>query len=589
MPINKLSQEIINQIAAGEVVERPASVIKELVENSIDAKADNIIIELEKSGTELIRITDNGIGMSKQDACLSLEPHATSKLSTIDDLYNIHSMGFRGEALASISSVSKFQLETCQTEQQSGSKISCVNNDLKIEDIGCPNGTKITVEQLFYNVPARKKFLKALSTEYNHILELISQIALINYQISFKLIHNSKTTLNLPKTDSWDIRIKQILGSEIFKNLKAINHLGSFNLTGFISDYSVARNNRKMQYIFVNKRPVQDFLVSKAINQAYQEILPKDSYPLFVIDLEIQPNLVDVNVHPRKTEIRFNNSNEIYREVYTLIKNELSNIDHKISLNLDSNKTMPKFSSGIIHASSKPKINNFALPQKNKDTKSAIDFARTLMPDAKQQIKSFDYSGDELGDWKLIGQIKKSYLVVESENSILIIDQHASAERILYEKYLTNWQAQEPKKQQLMFPETLELSVTETQILNDSLEILNKIGFDISDFGNNTFAINSIPPFINKENLKVLLTKLVGDLEEDNYIKLKSIEDKRDVILKYTACRSAVKFNDSLEYQEQVKLLKDIKNLPQDKRTCPHGRPFILELKFNELDKKFKR
>ncbi|MCX6743331.1 MAG: DNA mismatch repair endonuclease MutL, partial [Candidatus Parcubacteria bacterium] len=555
--IKKLDQDLINKIAAGEVVERPASVVKELVENSIDAKADQISIDLEKGGTDLIVIQDNGTGMSKEDAKLAIERHATSKISNLEDLFNIQTLGFRGEALAAISAVSQFTLETKIKDSTEGTKLSIIHCKLSIESCGCPEGTKITIKDLFYNVPARKKFLKTPLTEYNHILEIITHFALINPQISFNLTHNKTLILNLPKTNSWLERIKQVLGQDIAKDLLAIKQQGTIEISGFIGKPEIARQNRKSQFIFVNNRAVSDFLIAKAVKDGFGSLIPRELNPIFVLSLKLPPKLVDVNVHPRKAEVKFKDTNEVYLTVLKTIRECLAANLMPARLNTEPGQPIKTYT---------------LKPQAGTQTfRPSVSY--------QQNFKNIQARPSQ----------HNSYLMVEAPSAVLIIDQHAAAERILYERFKSEFATTNIKSQKLLLPLTLELSHREIEILKQSLGFLNDLGFDLESFSGNSFIVNAVPQELDKLDIKQTILGLINDLEEHDFNSSKSIDEKKDLVIKYTACRTAVKFQDKLEPAEQIKLLQDVMTMMDKINTCPHGRPFIMELTLDQLAKNFKR
>jgi len=325
--IKVLNQDLINQIAAGEVVERPASVVKELVENSIDAKAENITVEIKHGGINLIKVSDDGSGMSRTDAAYSIKQHATSKINSLDDLYSIDSMGFRGEALASISSVSRFRLITKQREETAGTVVEMLNNEIQLNDIGAQDGTTIEVTDLFYNVPARQKYTKTAVTEFNHVVDLFLNFCLAFPQISWKLIHNDRPVYNFPKSDL-KTRISDVLGDDISKNLIEINfRINEMIVQGFIGKPQVARNNKKIQYLFVNNRPVNEYIVAKQVKNAFGTLLPRDLFPIYVLNLSVSKKTVDVNVHPRKLEVRFSEPQLVYKTVYNAVSRTLDQND----------------------------------------------------------------------------------------------------------------------------------------------------------------------------------------------------------------------------------------------------------------------
>jgi DNA mismatch repair protein MutL len=588
--IKKLDHDLINKIAAGEVVDRPASVVKELVENAIDAQANQIAVEIIKGGSSLIVVQDNGQGMAKEDARLALERHTTSKIATLDDLFNIQTLGFRGEALASISSVCQFTLETKTKESPEGTKLTIVNGQLSIVSCGCPTGTKIIIEDLFYNVPARKKFLKSETTEYNHILEIMTNFALIYPSIYFKLTHNNKLILNFPQTTNWLERIKQVLGSDTAKELIPLDQKGTIELQGFIGKPQIARPNRQTQYIFINNRSINDFLIAKAVKEAFGSLLPRELYPTFILNIIMPFDLVDVNVHPRKAEVKFKNSQEIYINILQAVQKKLAN---NIGYQLNPDQTAPVKKFTI--KSSNPGYNyqpTISYQPKFKNINSAPSQINQALEFSQQLLKA-DFTANQeivaIGDWRLLGQIHNSYLLIEAPAGLLIIDQHAAAERILYEKFKKNYSNQKIKSQKLLLPFTLELSAKEVNILNDSLEFLQKMGFDIEIFGPNSFIINAVPQDLDKLDLKLTILGIISDLAANDWQQLTSLEAKKDLIIKYAACRTAIKFKDKLELKEQGNLLQDILMIINKINTCPHGRPFIMELTLEQLAKNFKR
>lgn len=588
--IKKLDQDLINKIAAGEVVERPASVVKELIENSIDAQADQISLEIKNGGIDLITVQDNGNGMTAEDAKLAIERHATSKISKIEDLFNIQTLGFRGEALASISAVSQFSLETKTKDSSEGTNLQMANGLWQMDPCGCPEGTKITIKELFYNVPARKKFLKSATTEYNNILEFFTQFALINPQISFKLTHNDKLISNLPKTTDWLERIKQVLGSDIAKELIPVETKGTVAVSGFIGKPQIARNNHKSQFVFINNRAVQDFIIAKAVKEGYGTLIPRELNPTFILNIQMPPNLVDVNVHPRKTEVKFSNSQEIFLTVLQTVQKSLANnISHQVALNSSEPvrrfNLKPQASAPVYRpsVSYQPSFKN--IRSNPSQVSQALRFSQEIL---KNEFNTA-IEPTAVGEWKLLGQIHKSYLLVEAPEKLLIIDQHAAAERILYEKFKKGYGQHKIKSQKLLLPLTLELSNREVEIINQSLEFLQNIGFDIEIFGNNSFIINAVPQDLDKLDIKQTMLGLINDLEDHDFNKSKSLDEKKDLVIKYAACRTAIKFNDKIEIQEQVNLLKDIMEIMDTINTCPHGRPFIMELTLEQLAKNFKR
>lgn len=498
--IQKLNPDLINKIAAGEVVERPANVVKELIENSIDAEADRVLIDIKNGGFDLIAVQDNGMGMSQEDALLSVKTHTTSKLNSIEDLNTIQTLGFRGEALASISSVSQFSLETREKHALEGTKIIVTNGQTQVEPCGCAEGTKITIKNIFYNVPARRKFLKTPQTEYQHILDTITHFCLIYPGIEFKLSHNGKTALQVQKTSEWQQRIRQVLGTDISNELLDIEAKGTIGITGFVGKPVVARNNRKSQYIFVNNRVVDDFKIATAIKKGFGTLIPRELHPVFVVNILIPYELVDVNIHPRKAEVRFKPEYELFQVLQANTKKilEQHNLTPQISLNpqgvdlIDSN----------IQASKPPLEQKVYSMPKSTSTPNLKQVSQSL--EFSKQILDSTQAQESIEGWTLLGQIHNAYIIVESQDGLIIIDQHAAAERVLYERF--KHEPHDIKTQKLLVPQNIELSIKESETLKASLEIIREIGFDIEEFGENAFIINGVPQdFANMDIQKTIL------------------------------------------------------------------------------------
>ncbi|PIR94366.1 hypothetical protein COT97_01515 [Candidatus Falkowbacteria bacterium CG10_big_fil_rev_8_21_14_0_10_39_11] len=598
--IRILPQDLINQIAAGEVVERPASVVKELVENSVDAGALNITIEIENGGINLIRIIDDGSGMSPDDARLSIAQHATSKIKSLDDLFAVGTMGFRGEALASISSVSEFSLITKRKGQVSGAQVKVVDNKEEVTEIGAPEGTRIEVRNLFYNVPARKKYLKTAVTEYNHIVDLFLHYSLVFKEINWKLIHNSKTVYNFSATNEHKNRIFYVLGREISENLLTVDYNGvEFKIKGFIGRPQIARNNRKLQYLFVNNRPVSEYVIAKQIKNAFSTLIPNNLYPIYILSLDIDPQAVDVNVHPRKMEVRFSDPAKIYKMVYriiseTLDKNELTKQIHDFESTSEvifrqrdkfqpSNQTNASWSNQPF----------FSSPSKPQGT-NQLDYVKR---GGHESIKTQEHENNgELGEvqdrnYHIIGQVKKSYIIVETGGGLKIYDQHASSERVQFEKLKQEWQAGKVIQQTLLLPEQMEFPPQEVQVLNDNLDFLQTVGFSLEPFGGHSFVMNAVPQLLINKNVKEALNEILGMLiESPNSVGSEKDEMPDSVrrIINMMSCRSAVKFGDELTIDEMYALLDNL-DANASQYTCVHGRPCVLEYKYEELEKLFKR
>lgn len=603
MKIKILPPHLANKIAAGEVVERPASVVKELLENSLDAGADEIVINIENGGLKKIKIADNGCGMSVRDAKMSFERHATSKISCEADLYSIKSLGFRGEAIASIASVAMIKLQTRQKGDVQGVAIENNGGSIFSESAcGCPEGTIFEIENLFFNTPARKKFLKTLVTEFGHISAVVLQAALGFCDKAFILTHNDQLHYNLPGGQTLNERIYSLLGKEIFENLIPIEEEGSeITISGFIVSPSVNRNSRKHQYLFVNQRAVQSAAISKAIQDAFHSLLPSGRYPIFIINLKINPLEVDVNIHPRKLEVRFLHQ----QEVYSFVKKAVKSV-------LESHNLTPDI---FLEPAPRPR-SSFAsyLPGRHVDEKNvrnAFDFTKNFSSSYEKQLPPSQLFGSQPEQFgistaekfgtvaeitsspqtklKPVAQIRNSYIIAEDEDGLVLIDQHAAHERINYMKLMKSFEIELSEglvKQQLLTPISVNLTLQQASALTDSREIFETLGFEVEHFGENCYLIRSVPTCLNKVAFDDLIVNILDDLVSDQVPQ--ELEKKREHIINYIACRSSIKFGRPLEYAEQIKLIFDLENLTQ-KYSCPHGRPTMIRLSFQELEKKFGR
>lgn len=599
--IKKLSAELINKIAAGEVVERPSSVVKELIENSIDAGATHIAVEIHNGGISKISIQDDGSGMTPEDALLSLERHTTSKIESFDDLYSLDTHGFRGEALSSIASVSKLLIETKRHEAPVGVRLTNVSGEVVASTFATLDGTKIIIEDLFYNVPARKKFLKSDSTEYNHIIELFNQYAIFHYQIGWKLIHNDHQVLNVAPTSNRLERIKEVLGLDVARELVEIKVPGTISLEGYVGKPSIFRSNKKGQFLYVNNRPVQDYVISKAVSEAYESMAVKGSYPTFILALNLPGTLVDINVHPRKTEVRFQQPNEVYRTVLTavraILRNEKVLTTAPISFSSRGNQDYePIDSSGFIFQHS-PRPENLPLTPPSQPAsdnfKSKLTFTAASdivrSPSYVRAIQEPELNSSVLNSLKLVGQIHNSYIVAESINGLVIIDQHAAAERLNFERFMAEYHAYDKKSQALLVPLVLELGHREGELISSAAEFLEGCGFDLEHLGSGAVAVNSVPHGFDRLDIQELIHGVVADLEADEFDHLHSAEEMRQSVIRSASCRGAIMFNDALTFPEMQQLIDDIGKLPQDKLTCCHGRPFMKEFLKTDFERLFHR
>ncbi len=567
--IKILPESLINQIAAGEVVERPASVVKELVENSLDAGADEIIVEIKDAGKTFIKITDNGCGMSSDDLELALQRHATSKISDEADLWKIKTMGFRGEALASIASVSKLIIRSKRNEDLAGTELQTDGGDIRIrQDVGMKTGTQLEVYNLFFNTPARQKYLKQDSTELNHVTAILNTIALGNPNLAFKFVHNGRIVFDLPQATDLISRVADVFGKATADAMLSVFYGGTdFKIDGFVGKPLLSRSTGQYQYFFVNRRPIQHFLLANTIKTAFHSLLMENKKPVFILNITIDPSLIDVNVHPRKTEIRFEDQQTMIKVIYNCVKTAL-----------EKNTLIPK---GYTEArrymgDSFPK--NQSLPtgfsltdfgREKFDVQSALSFTKELQPSMRS-----------------ITQISNSYIVAENETGLILIDQHAAHERVRYEQLMDQFENQQKSVQPLLMPLQMELTKEEVDMIEQNKKIFDDLGFEIEPFGGNTFVVHAVPAFLSKEDLEQVVRGVLDDIfNQKNSSKIHGDVEK---ILTYMACRSAIKFGQKLNLPEMQELIMQMDKLKRP-YTCPHGRPTMISLTLSELERMFGR
>ena len=606
--IHLLDEATINKIAAGEVVERPASVVKELIENSLDSGATSVRVDIgsDSGGIFRIRVFDDGSGMDRESAILSLKRHATSKINNVSDLLQIHTMGFRGEALASIAGVSKLTLITKVhlPDVISGTKIVVEGgNILDISDAGSPDGTSVLVENLFFNTPARKKFLKSRQTEFNHIYNVIEQTAIANRDVSFQLVHNGKEKLSTIKSGSLTETIAYLYGREVVENLVPLKSATSFmKVEGLCSLQSLSYSNSKQILISINNRPVSSPMILKAVKSGYGTLLPKDRYPAAFINLTIDKNIVDVNVHPAKREVRMSRENEIFKEISSAVKEALEsgNLINSGSLNNSKSADNKKTSQYTFNDSAKPlfcadsetvsyKKDNLATNPAI-ESKSEYHLRFTATDNQLRLTENFDENEHEvkLPEMEVLGQFDSAYIIAEIKNQnseeLVIIDQHAAHERILYDQVLKVRDSGK-KAQELLVPAILTLKTRESEILSESLPMIADEGFLIEEFGKNTFAVRSVPLVLGKRIGTEILNDILTDLMDDN---LKTLEAKKEKITTTIACRAAIKAGSKLT-DEQMKRLINQLSRTKTPYTCPHGRPTMIVFSRSKLDSMFLR
>lgn len=592
-----LPEILSNQIAAGEVVERPSSVVKELVENSIDAKASAITIEVEKSGKSLIRVSDDGIGLSRDDALLSIERYATSKIFTKEDLFSISTMGFRGEALPSIASVSKFTMVTRSKERDTGTRIEIIGGKVRsVSDIGAPLGTMVEVKDLFFNTPARKKFLKSDTTEISHISDGIAGIALGNPNIRFRLFSNKGLQKNFPLSDSLFQRTVNVLGTEVSGKMNEISHSeDGLTISGYCVHPDIVRNSASKIFLFVNHRLVYDRGLISAIFQGYRGRLMKGRYPLLVLFIDITFDEVDVNVHPTKREVRFFNHQRVYEAVSGAIGKSFSIVQRDISgessLKFSQSPVPPVFYPGkpvFTRENDSPKVEQSVMAW-GKPVDMPVykkpDRAETSMPEpsGEKPHTAMMFSCDPP---RIIGQVMGTYILAESGAGLLLIDQHAAHERIVYEALKKKLNTSNMAGQSLLIPETVELTHRESDILLSLIPDLSILGIEVEPFGGTTFVIKSIPSIISGKEMKPILTKIIEKTltEKDESSK----DGWLDECLILMACHRAVRANSRMNAVEMQNLLKDLETCDNPMH-CPHGRPIMVTMSKSDLEKLFKR
>ncbi|HOV32987.1 MAG TPA: DNA mismatch repair endonuclease MutL [Candidatus Hydrogenedens sp.] len=636
--IRILPEEITNKIAAGEVIERPASVVKELIENSIDAGSKQIVIRLTASGLRLIEVTDDGVGMSEQDAILAIERHATSKIKSEKDLEAILTLGFRGEALSSISAVSQFILTTRRAHDEVGTQIIVHGGILKtVSPIGSPQGTKISVNRLFFNTPVRLKFLKGLTTELSHTIEIVQRYALAHENIGFKLIHNDKVLFDISPDMNLLGRISSFWGkstvSEMIQLKRETHNLNvneseslPITVSGFIGLPSLTRSHRSHQLFFVNKRPVYSKTLQYSLEEAYRNLLMVGRYPVAILFLELPAEWTDVNIHPTKREIKFRDDRIIAKHITFLLRNQLSNI-HRVNYPSDSvnlhtqiieDLTSPQHSiqkptSSFSDSSNSSKIekqeevftnhqsNSSPVAESQKEEEfSNIDIQTTSDIKTPETISSGKEINHEQEYYlphpffseynpgsEVPMQIFDSYLVLSEKDRLLIIDQHALHERLNFEQLKKELQENNFILQRLVIPIVIEVPSHYSKLLEENLSIFEKIGIEIELFGDNTFQITAICALYDEDKIKdTIFTLLEEMVQADLFKKENYFESLLSIATK--ACKKSIKAGDKLEPLERLSLIQGFKSLTPP-YTCPHGRPILIELTIQQMEKSFRR
>jgi DNA mismatch repair protein MutL len=588
-----LSSEIANKIAAGEVVERPASIVKELVENSIDAGAGDIRVELEKGGCQSIKVIDNGSGIEREDVALVFERHATSKIYNFEDIYSVASFGFRGEAMPSIASIARVELLTRRKDDLEGTKATLEAGKIKeIAPAGSPAGTQISVTKIFANVPARRKFLKTEATEQGLCLDAITRLALAHPEISFKVNVNGRDAFTAPQVRDASERIAMVMGEDFSSQRVFINaQKENLSLTGFISRPEFTKSNSKSIYLFVNKRFVRDNSVTHAVLSAYRQIIEPRRYPAAVLFLDLPTEDVDVNVHPAKMEVRFKDSHSVYDLVSKTIAQSLAGAQTSkgnfiYRLAPKENASVP----GFARSADKIPAKSFGLFSRQ-NLQQAITNDLLTRSSVAEKVATFN-SGNvraketiTFASLRYLGQFANTYLVFAGDDGLILLDQHAAHERIILER-LKKTMGPHIISQSLLMPEIVNLTPGQITLFSDYIDFLRELGLEIEIFGRDAIVVKTLPMILSQVQAREIISDIADQLGEQN--QMPSLQEKKEKILASLACRAAIKGNSVLTSEEVAALCRDLEETPFN-LTCPHGRPITINFSLSEIERMFKR
>lgn len=618
--INVLDKSTIDKIAAGEVVDRPSSIVKELMENAIDAKASAVTVEIKEGGISYIRITDNGEGIRKSDIKTAFLRHATSKIKTSADLLSIHSLGFRGEALSSIAAVSQVECISKTPDDLTGLRYSIEGGEEKgIEEVGAPFGTTFIIRNLFYNTPARRKFLKSKTTEASYIAAIVEKIALSNPGISIRFIVNSNSKLHTSGNGRLKDIIYTIFGKDVASNIiETDSQFENMKIKGYIGKPVVTRGNRNNMVYFINGRYIKNKIINSAIEDAYKPYIMQHNYPFCVLDFLIDPELIDVNVHPSKMEIRFENQNDVYNFFYNTVSDLLKTREfiNEVKYDEDEKKDEKIVSEPSLYDNQviKPALNvrktekppepfetrriekikeelsdkslNILNDESNLNSLPDLDVVKKIETGSQQEL--FDgrfLSKKEKMKHKMIGQLFDTYWLIEYNTSLYIVDQHAAHEKVLYERTMTKLKNKEFTSQQLNPPIILTLSMEEEMLIKKFEANFKELGFEIEHFGGKEYAVYAVPDNMYSIGSEELLRDIIDNLDENSTsLKSELITEK----IASMSCKAAVKGNNKLSFREADELISELLTL-DNPYNCPHGRPTIISMSRYELEKKFKR
>ncbi|MEW6616725.1 MAG: DNA mismatch repair endonuclease MutL [Thermodesulfobacteriota bacterium] len=559
--IKILSESLANKIAAGEVVERPASVVKELVENSIDAGAKEIIIDIKAGGRRSIRVLDDGEGMDGDDALLAIERHSTSKIFQEEDLFKIKTMGFRGEALPSIGSVSRMRITTKPDDSLAGTCIYSEGGKIKdVSEAGCPKGTTVEVNNLFYNTPARLKFLKTDNTELGHIVDVVTQTTLANPEIHFKLLHNDKIIINAPITKNLLNRMTAVLGRDVYENLyEVLLTQEAIDIRGFISQPNFTRSTGRAIYTYVNRRFVRDKVVNHAIMEAYRTLIMKNRYPVVILFINMPVHWVDVNVHPTKREVRFKEQQKVHGLIVEALQATL--------------RKAPWIKERLVIPYETPPVDSKVEDHHHRIAESPVRYSSSPLPLFFSSLI-------------LISQVNNTYILCSCDEGLILVDQHAAHERVIFELLKEEYMNSSVVSQGLLVPQHIELGYREARFLEKHISKLSEVGLEVEPFGGDTFMVKSVPQILINKNYRQFILDIIDELY--SYDKSFKLEESVEKILILMACHGAIKANQRLSPREIETLLQQLDSIGSS-TNCPHGRPILRKITYQEIDRMFKR
>lgn len=609
--IHLLDEKTINKISAGEVVERPASIVKELIENSIDAGSKNITVEILEGGIPYIKVSDDGCGMNEIDAILAFERHATSKIKSDNDLYSIGTLGFRGEALASIAAVSHVTLQTKEEGALFGTKV-VVEGGKVVEKTtcGCAKGCSIEVRDVFFNTPARRKFLKRPSTESMYITDVVTKLCLSHPEVSFKYVKDRKLQFITSGNGNIEDVILRLFGNEVYSSLMSASFESEdLKLKILAGKNSLNYSNRNMQFFYVNGRYVKNKTLSAAVDEAFKTYIPVNRYPAVFLYMEIDPRQIDVNIHPSKLEIKFSDERRIFEAVYKTIKDSLHKYNLIPEVKIEEKKNIFEIETPTISAEQtklyftssdkevekeKKKFDNEFKGKnvflkdnvlKENSKNSSLDNHLAVYEEyehEKEEINKNDLA-KKISDIRIVGTLFSTYIIVEKEDVFYIIDQHAAHERILYEKFTSQYEKIQTR--QVTFPIVVELQPRDLELVHQEKELLNKLGYVFEEFGNNSIILREVPVILGQPEARQLFIDIVEKLKDKELVNKISLKEENIIMM---ACKAAVKAMDNLSEKEIHKLFDDLK-ITENPYTCPHGRPVIIAITKTQLEKMFKR